>query len=73
MSKNKFLRTCLVTGKKLPADEMQRFTIIDQQIVFDEAKKNPGRGGYVLNDESVMAKLPKLKKKIQHFMKAQLL
>lgn len=73
MSKNKFLRTCLVTGQKLAPEKLIRFTIIDGEIVFDPVgQKNTGRGGYVKNDPNVIAKLPKLRKKVNHFMRSNL-
>lgn len=66
------IRTCLVTGQKLEQSCMCRFTIVKGGIVFDEDTKNSGRGGYVVNEPQAIEKLPKLKKKIAHFMKTNL-
>jgi predicted RNA-binding protein YlxR (DUF448 family) len=68
MAKNKNLRTCLVTGKKLMPENLQRFIIKDGALCFDQGKKQPGRGGYLLPTEENLQKLPKLTKKINYFL-----
>jgi len=62
------MRTCLVTGQKHPIEALLRFTIQSNTLVFDGKTKNPGRGGYVLPEQK--EKLPHLKKKIEHFLRA---
>lgn len=64
------IRTSLVTGKKYEQTELLRFTLQNDEIVFDEKIKNPGRGGYVENDPELIEKLksPKLKGKVRHFL-----
>lgn len=71
MAKNKNLRTCLVTGKKLSPSKLQRFTIKNNQLVFDQGKKEQGRGGYLIPTEENLQRLKKLTKKINHFLKRQ--
>ncbi|MCF7906133.1 DUF448 domain-containing protein [Candidatus Gracilibacteria bacterium] len=67
------IRTCLVTGEKKEQKEFLRFTMQKGVIVFDEKKKNPGRGGYVVNDSEVIEKLKskKLYGKVCHFLKGK--
>lgn len=79
MSNTRFLRTCLVTGKRLPPEQLKRFTIKDGELTFDippdkegcKGVKNPGRGGYVTNDTKIIAKLPKLTGKIRHYLRVK--
>lgn len=64
------IRTCLVTGKKADSSAFFRFTNSDGILIFDPLKvKNLGRGGYVFKSEEVLDQLPKLQKKISHFLK----
>jgi len=63
------VRTCLVTGEKREQHELLRFVVQDGKLVFEsDEKKLPGRGGYVLPDLKTLEKLPKLQKKIAHFL-----
>jgi predicted RNA-binding protein YlxR (DUF448 family) len=78
-------RTCLVTGKTEDPSRLLRFTISDGALLFDDpsynpgsrtrvgakVKKNPGRGGYVLNDPKIIKKLPHIKGKIQYYLKVK--
>lgn len=64
------LRTCLVTGKKADPSAFFRFTLTPEgRVRFDDLKKNPGRGGYVIKNKEALQKLPRLSKKISHFLK----
>ncbi len=63
------IRTCLVTGKKDSPENFFRFTIQKGFLIFDEKKKNSGRGGYVSKEKKSLLKLLKLSKKISHFLK----
>lgn len=64
------IRTCLVTGKKADSSAFFRFTIVDGVLTFDTPKiKHPGRGGYVIQSKEAIYQLPKLQKKISHFLK----
>lgn len=67
------MRTCLVTGKKLPKKQLLRFVVQEGSIVFDEKALLSGRGGYVQNIPEIIEKLnsPKVKKKIAYFMKGK--
>ncbi len=64
-------RTSLITGKKYEQNELLRFTLQNGEILFDEKIKNPGRGGYVENTPNLIEKIksPKLKGKVQHFLR----
>ena len=62
--------------------KLLRFTVQEGKIVFDptdfEVPDFPlgetpgqGRGGYVIPDTDAIAKLPKMKGKIEHFLKCR--
>lgn len=81
------IRTCLVTSKKEEPKKLLRFTIREGKLVFDDeivfspdssgvrtgkkTKKNPGRGGYVMNDPEILKKLPHMRGKIQYYLKVK--
>ncbi|MDD4520092.1 MAG: DUF448 domain-containing protein [Alphaproteobacteria bacterium] len=49
------LRTCLITRKALPKEELLRFVISDEgDLVFDLENKLPGRGFWLLADKKVL-------------------
>lgn len=64
-------RTCLVTKTKAHPSALLRFTVQNESLVFDEAVKAPGRGGYIIKDKTVLEKLPKLAGKIAYFLKVK--
>ena len=65
------IRTSIVTGRKYEQSELLRFTLKDGQVVFDQGKKAPGRGGYVENDSKLIevVKSGKLDKKIAYLLR----
>ena len=67
------IRTCIITRQKAEQGSLLRFTIQKGKIVFDEdGKRNPGRGGYIVPTDENIAKLPKLRKKIEYLLRASL-
>ena len=64
------IRTCLVTKIKAEPRELLRFVVREGELKFDRSKqKQPGRGGYVVRTPEAIGKLPKLTKKVSHFLR----
>lgn len=56
------LRSCVVTGEKLPKQELLRIVRTpDGEIICDLTGKNNGRGAYIKKDLEVLEKAKKTK------------
>lgn len=56
------LRSCVVTGEKLPKQELLRIVRTpDGEIICDLTGKNNGRGAYIKKDLDVLEKAKKTK------------
>ncbi len=65
------IRTCIVTGEKAEQSAFFRFTLQGNILVPDRDKKNNGRGIYASKTTQSLEKLPKLQKKIIHFLRTK--
>lgn len=48
-NKNRFLRTCIVCGKKSRKEELLRLVLKENVVIMDKKMCLPGRGAYVCN------------------------
>jgi predicted RNA-binding protein YlxR (DUF448 family) len=69
MTQIKQIRTCLVSKQKKPKGDLVRFVVRDGILIWDYKQILSGRGGYVVPEACVISKLPKMEKKVRHFLK----
>ncbi len=65
------IRTCLISNKKAEKSVFLRFTVQNNNLVFDKKRPATGRGGYVFPTVKNLEKLksPQIKKKLIYFLK----
>lgn len=48
------LRTCVITRRKYPVDQLIRLTKKDGKLVIDKKSEMQGRGVYIINDFEIV-------------------